>query len=150
MIEKKVETKGHDAVFDSVFAWRAEDNKIYVRVEGMGNVRTLFFDLDLIEPTKGIPVSPQIESRILRKELELISVNKEVEKASAQVDKFKIKLGKELKKLDERKDRIDKYCETKKSEIRVLTEKCAKLSDRNFIKSCTDFSKALLTHLSEK
>ena len=116
----------------------------------MGNVRTLFFDLDLIEPTKGIPVSPQIESKILRKELELISVNKEVEKASAEVEKFKIKLGKELKKLDERKDRIDKYCEDKKSEIAVLKEKCAKLSDRKFIKSCTDFSKALLTHLSDK
>ena len=150
MIEKKIETKGHDAVFDSVFAWKAEEDKIYVRVEGMGNVRTLFFDLDLIEPTKGIPVSPQIESKILRKELELISVNKEVEKASTRVNKFKVELGQELKKLDDKKDRIDKYCQDKKDEIKVLTEKCAKLSDRNFIKSCTDFSKALLTHLSEK
>ena len=45
MNDKSIETVGNGPVFDSIRAWIGDDDRVYVKVEGMGNIRTVFFIL---------------------------------------------------------------------------------------------------------
>jgi len=144
MIEKKVETKGHDPVFDSIHAWLGDDQKIYVKVEGMGNIRTVSFDLNQMdEPRTGSPLDPAISKQIKRAEKELKSVEK-------KLHLHKIILGRELQSLEAKKDRIDQYCRSKKKEAQDLISKSINVHSQKFIKSCSSFSKSLIDFLETR
>jgi len=144
MIEKKVETKGHDAVFDSIHAWLGDEQKIYVRVEGMGNIRTVSFDLnEMDQPRIGSPLDPTISKQIKKAEKELKSVEK-------KLHLHKIILGRELKSLEAKKDKVDQYCRSKKKEAQDLIAKSINVHSQKFIKSCSNFSKSLIEFLETR
>jgi len=144
MIEKKVETKGHDAVFDSIHAWLGDEQKIYVRVEGMGNIRTVSFDLnEMDQPRIGSPLDPTISKQIKKAEKELKFVEK-------KLHLHKIILGRELKSLEAKKDKVDQYCRSKKKEAQDLIAKSINVHSQKFIKSCSNFSKSLIEFLETR
>lgn len=144
MIEKKIETKGHDHVFDSIHAWLGDEQKIYVRVEGMGNIRTVSFDLnEMDQPIIGSPLDPTISKQIKKAEKELKSVEK-------KLHLHKIILGRELKSLEAKKDKVDRYCRSKKKEAQDLISKSINVHSQKFIKSCSSFSKSLIEFLETR
>ena len=144
MIEKKIETKGHDHVFDSIHAWLGDEQKIYVRVEGMGNIRTVSFDLnEMDQPIIGSPLDPTISKQIKKAEKELKSVEK-------KLHLHKIILGRELKSLEAKKDKVDRYCRSKKKEAQNLISKSINVHSQKFIKSCSSFSKSLIEFLETR
>ena len=144
MIEKKIETKGHDHVFDSIHAWLGDEQKIYVRVEGMGNIRTVSFDLnEMDQPIIGSPLDPTISKQIKKAEKELKSVEK-------KLHLHKIILGRELKSLEAKKDKVDRYCRSKKREAQDLISKSINVHSQKFIKSCSSFSKSLIEFLETR
>lgn len=144
MIEKKIETKGHDPVFDSIHAWFGDDQKIFVRVEGMGNIRTVSFDLnEMDEPRTGSPLDPAILKQINKAEKELKSVEK-------KLHLHKIILGRELQSLEAKKEKVDEYCKSKKKEAQDLISKSINVHSQKFIKSCSSFSKSLIDFLETR
>ena len=144
MKNKNIETVGNGPVFDSVRAWLGDDQRVYVKVEGMGNIRTVFFRLDELNELKdGSPLDPLVAKKMADAEKELKSVEE-------QLRIHKIKLGKELKSLEAKKEKFDRYYEKKKEEANELIAKSADIHSRKFIKSCSDFSKSLIDFMEKK
>ena len=144
MKNKTIETVGNGPVFDSIRAWLGDDQRVYVKVEGMGNIRTVFFRLDELNELKdGSPLDPLVAKKMADAEKELKSVEE-------QLRNHKIKLGKELKSLEAKKEKVDRYCEKKKEEANELIAKSADIHSRKFIKSCSDFSKSLIDFMEKK
>jgi hypothetical protein len=144
MKNKNIETVGNGPVFDSIRAWLGDDQRVYVKVEGMGNIRTVFFRLDELNELKdGSPLDPLVAKKMADAEKELKSVEE-------QLRNHKIKLGKELKSLEAKKEKFDRYYEKKKEEANELIAKSADIHSRKFIKSCSDFSKSLIDFMEKK
>jgi len=144
MKNKNIETVGNGPVFDSIRAWLGDDHRVYVKVEGMGNIRTVFFRLDELNELKdGSPLDPLVAKKMADAEKELKSVEE-------QLRIYKIKLGKELKSLEAKKEKFDRYYEKKKEEANELIAKSADIHSRKFIKSCSDFSKSLIDFMEKK
>ena len=144
MKNKNIETVGNGPVFDSIRAWLGDDQRVYVKVEGMGNIRTVFFRLDKLNELKdGSPLDPLVAKKMADAEKELKSVEE-------QLRIHKIKLGKELKSLEAKKEKFDRYYEKKKEEANELIAKSADIHSRKFIKSCSDFSKSLIDFMEKK
>jgi len=144
MKNKNIETVGNGPVFDSIRAWLGDDQRVYVKVEGMGNIRTVFFRLDELNQLKdGSPLDPLVAKKMADTEKELKSVEE-------QLRIHKIKLGKELKSLEAKKEKVDRYCEKKKEEANELIARSADIHSRKFIKSCSDFSKSLIDFMEKK
>ena len=144
MKNKNIETVGNGPVFDSIRAWLGDDQRVYVKVEGMGNIRTVFFRLDELNELKdGSPLDPLVAKKMADAEKELKSVEE-------QLRNHKIKLGKELKSLEAKKEKFDRYYEKKKEEANELIAKSADINSRKFIKSCSDFSKSLIDFMEKK
>jgi hypothetical protein len=144
MKNKNIETVGNGPVFDSIRAWLGDDQRVYVKVEGMGNIRTVFFRLDELNELKdGSPLDPLVAKKMADAEKELKSVEE-------QLRIHKIKLGKELKSLEAKKEKFDRYYEKKKEEANELIAKSADIHSRKFIKSCSDFSKSLIDFMEKK
>ncbi len=136
-------TVGDDAVFDKVYVWIIRD-EIFVRVEGMGNVRTLVFPMEEVDKVmEGKPVNPDVE-------MALNATQSELKRIKQDLDEHKILLGKSIKSLERKKDRVEKYCKKKKGEIDFIKGISADLHSREFIKSCTTFSKSLLEFLEKR
>ena len=144
MNDKSIETVGNGPVFDSIRAWIGDDDRVYVKVEGMGNIRTVFFRLDeMKELNDGSLLDPLVAKKMKDAEKELKSIEE-------QLRIHKIKLGKELKSLEAKKEKVDRYCEKKKEEAKELIAKSADIHTRKFIKSCSDFSKSLIDFMEKK
>ena len=144
MKNKNIETVGNGPVFDSIRAWIGDDQRVYVKVEGLGNIRTVFFRLDELNKLKdGSPLDPLVAKKMADAEKELKSVEE-------QLRVHKIKLGKELKSLEAKKEKVDRYCEKKKEEANELIAKSTDIHTRKFIKSCSDFSKSLIDFMEKK
>ena len=137
-------TAGTGHVFDKVHAWLDGESKLFVRVEGMGNVRTLVFFLDTLDKVQeGEPVDPTIEQEMFKAESEL-------KRLQQDIHLHKILLGKSIKSLEEKKDRVEQYCEKKKEVVNDLMAKSIEIHSRKFLNSCTTFSKALLEFLEKR
>tara|TARA_R110002020_G_scaffold473074_1_gene701844 strand:+ start:218 stop:550 length:333 start_codon:yes stop_codon:yes gene_type:complete len=110
----------------------------------MGNVRTLVFPMEEVDKVmEGKPVNPDVE-------MALNATQSELKRIKQDLDEHKILLGKSIKSLERKKDRVEKYCKKKKAEIDFIKGISADLHSREFIKSCTTFSKSLLEFLEKR
>src|SRR5210317_734571 len=134
MKNKNIETVGNAPVFDSIRAWIGDDQRVYVKVEGMKNIRTVFFRLDELNELKdGSPLDPLVAKK-------MADADKELKSIEEKLRLHKIKLGQELKSLETKKEKVKRYCEKKKEEANELIAKSANVHTQKFIKSCSDFS----------
>ena len=144
MKDKSIETVGNAPVFDSIRAWLGDDQKVYVKVEGMGNIRTVCFSLDeMSEISDGKSLDPIVAKKMAQAQKELKAVEK-------KLSLHKIVLGRELKSLESKKERVERYCEKKREEAKDLIAKSINVHSQKFIKSCSDFSKSLIDFLETR
>jgi hypothetical protein len=144
MKNKNIETVGNAPVFDSIRAWIGDDQRVYVKVEGMKNIRTVFFRLDELNELKdGSPLDPLVAKK-------MADADKELKSIEEKLRLHKIKLGQELKSLETKKEKVKRYCEKKRQEANELIAKSADVHTQKFIKSCSDFSKSLIDFMEKK
>jgi hypothetical protein len=144
MKNKNIETVGNAPVFDSIRAWIGDDQRVYVKVEGMKNIRTVFFRLDELNELKdGSPLDPLVAKK-------MADADKELKSIEEKLRLHKIKLGQELKSLETKKEKVKRYCEKKRQEANELIAKSANVHTQKFIKSCSDFSKSLIDFMEKK
>jgi len=91
----------------------------------------------------GEPVHSSIDSAMERAKSDL-------KKVQQDIYLHKILLGRSIKSLEERKSRVESYCEKKKEEADDLMRKAIDIHSQKFLNQCTSFSKALLEFLGNR